>query len=274
MRSAAARPKRPQQGIKSLEIGLAIFRALVDARRTVALTELAALAALHPSTVHRYCVSLIRGGLVEQDERGKYGLGPYAYNLGHLDAQLVRARDLALQELPRLVREVKETAFLSSWTSRGPLPLALEIADKPIAARVSAGAPLKLLNTSGGRTFAAFLRHEIVEPLVAAEFEALRSERKLGKAAVARERVAFEKRLRDIRRRRLARTVGEVYADLNSMTAPVFDGRGRILLTFTVFGPATTCSADWDGPIARGVAASARRVMDKIGGVSPDSHAN
>ena len=126
-----------------------------------------------------------------------------------------------------------------------------------------------MLNTSGGRTFAAILRSKIVGPLIEAEFDALRSDRKLGRAAVERERAAFEKHLRDIRRRRLARTVGKVYADLNSMTAPVFDAGGRILLTFTVFGPATTCSADWDGPIARGVAAAAARVMDKIGGVPP-----
>lgn len=261
--------KRPQQGIKSLEIGLAIFRALIDARRTVALTELASLVDLHPSTVHRYCVSLIRGGLVEQDERGKYGLGPYAFSLGHLDAQLVRAHELAKQQLPIIVKEVGETAFLSSWGGLGPIAIELQMADKPISARVNVGTPLKLLNTSCGRTFAAFLGDHIVEPIVSAELASLRTEKSLTADATKRERQKFDRRLKDIRKRLLDRTTGERHMGLNSVTAPIFDQNSKILLTFTVFGLAETCSPEWDGPVAKSVAAAARRVMAKIGGVPP-----
>ena len=269
MDPTTARPKRPQQGIKSLEIGLSIFRALVEARRTVTLTELAGFASLHPSTVHRYCVSLIRGGLVEQDERGKYGLGPYAFNLGHLDAQLVRARELAEQQLPIIVKEAGETVFICSWGGPGPIAFELQMADKPIAARVNVGTPLKLLNTSAGRTFAAFLDEHLTAPIVAAELDALKAAKGLSDKDVAKEHERFLDHLQDIRRRKLARTTGERHAGLNSLTAPIFDQGSRILLTFTVFGLAETCPATWDGVPARAVSAAAARVMAKIGGVAP-----
>lgn len=56
-----------KHGVQSLEIGMSILRAMVNGRRSMMLKEIAAAAEMPASKAHRYLVSLIRAGLVEQD---------------------------------------------------------------------------------------------------------------------------------------------------------------------------------------------------------------
>ena len=72
-----------KHGVQSLEIGMGILRAMVDGQRAMMLKEIAAAAEMPPSKAHRYLVSLIRAGLVEQDPMtSRYDLGPFAMNIG------------------------------------------------------------------------------------------------------------------------------------------------------------------------------------------------
>ena len=56
-----------KHGVQSLEIGMGLLRAMVDGQRAMMLKEIAAAANMPASKAHRYLVSLIRSGLVEQD---------------------------------------------------------------------------------------------------------------------------------------------------------------------------------------------------------------
>jgi DNA-binding IclR family transcriptional regulator len=47
-----------------------------------------------PSKAHRYCVSLIRAGLLRQDKRGVCGIGPLCSQLGHSQDEREHARRL------------------------------------------------------------------------------------------------------------------------------------------------------------------------------------
>src|SRR5262245_10566699 len=49
-----------KRGIQALEIGVQVFRHLYGFGRPVTLTELSEACSMHPSKLHRYCVSLIR----------------------------------------------------------------------------------------------------------------------------------------------------------------------------------------------------------------------
>src|SRR5262245_36819429 len=111
---------RDRRGVQSLEIGVKLFQGVHRAGRPVSLNEIAKLSGMPASKAHRYCVSLIRTGLLQQNSRGLYAIGPYGFRLSHADTDLEHARTLALSELPALVNTIGETVFLSAWGERGP----------------------------------------------------------------------------------------------------------------------------------------------------------
>jgi DNA-binding IclR family transcriptional regulator len=74
---------KSSHGVQSLEIGVDVLKVLVESGQALMLKEIAAAAGMPASKAHRYLVSLVRSGLVEQDSQNlKYDLGPLAIPLG------------------------------------------------------------------------------------------------------------------------------------------------------------------------------------------------
>jgi DNA-binding IclR family transcriptional regulator len=258
-----------QRGIQSLERGVRIFQEMHRLGRPTTLNELAKLSSMPPSKAHRYCVSLIRTGLLRRDGRGLYGLGPFGFQLIDAEATLDHARALALEALPRLARVLGETLFLSAWGESGPRILRVADVDKPISIRPSMRYDLPLHNSATGRVFAAYLAPERLEVLIAAELETFRRESKLSGNEIASRRRALSRQLADVRRRGLARTTGERYPGLNSFAAPIFDHRGRVILALTSFGLAQAFPSSWDGAVPRALRAGADDLTYQLGGMRP-----
>ena len=61
-------PRDSRRGIQSLETGFRIIDALIQSGRPLPLKAIAARVGLPPSNVHFYLVSLVRIGMVSQDE--------------------------------------------------------------------------------------------------------------------------------------------------------------------------------------------------------------
>jgi DNA-binding IclR family transcriptional regulator len=267
--SGQAKRKAPQQGIQSLEIGIRLFQAVHQLRRSATLTELSGRLDMHPAKLHRYCVSLIRTGLLEQDGRGRYGPGPYLFRLGNADAALEHARALAIAALPKLVRQVRETAFLSVWGQSGPTILKVEDTMQPISIRPTTQRDLPLTNTATGRLYSAFLDQDKIDPPLTAELAALGREHRWTLGEAKRQRTIFVSHAHEARTRLLARTTGERHPNLVSFAAPIFDAEARMILAVTVFGLAATCSSSWTGPVATGLTRFAAELTTRIGGRPP-----
>ncbi|MCE1187338.1 MAG: helix-turn-helix domain-containing protein [Rhodocyclales bacterium] len=78
-----AKPSDAKHGVQSLEVGMDLLKVMVRGQRSMMLKDIAAAAGMPASKAHRYLVSLIRAGLVEQDPlSSRYHLGPFALNLG------------------------------------------------------------------------------------------------------------------------------------------------------------------------------------------------
>jgi DNA-binding IclR family transcriptional regulator len=254
-----------QQGIQSLEIGIRVFRHVHDLRRPVTLTELAKLAQMEPAKARRYCVSLIRTGLLQQDGRGLYSIGRLGFALGRADSDVEHARALAIAALPGLVAQTRETVFLSCWGQNGPAILKVEEAPKPIAIRPTTKGELPVLNSATGRVFAAYMTPDEVRRLAESELAALR--------VPVRERAAklreFDKHLDDVRKRGLARTTGERYPGLISFSAPIFNDKGQVALALTSFGLSGTFPSAWNAELPNTLRDAAARLTERIGGHSP-----
>lgn len=256
-----------RQGIQSLEIGVGLFQQLHQLHRPATLSELAKLSRMPPAKVHRYCVSLIRTGLMQQDGRGRYGIGPYGFQLGHAGANLEHAITLTSETLPLLVKEIGETTFISRWGQTGPFILKVEDAPKPLAIRPNWRGDLPLWNSATGRAFAAFLPPERLEPLIAAELQIKKREEKLSTQAIAARRALFNKHLAEVRKRKLARSTGERYPGLISFAAPIFDRDGAVILALTSFS--FSLSPAWEGPVPQALKAAALDLTHRIGGTVP-----
>jgi DNA-binding IclR family transcriptional regulator len=256
-----------QQGINSLETGVRLFQELHRLGRPATLSELSKISRMSPAKVHRYCVSLSRTGLMQQDARGLYGVGPYGFQFGHRQTDLQMARQIAFDTLPMLVHEIRETAFVSGWGQSGPIILKVEDAPKPISIRPNWRGDLPLWNSATGRVFAAFLPADRLERLMQVEFATQRRVEKLGAAEIIRRRRDFERQIAETRKHGVARTTGERYPGLISFAAPIFDHDGNVILAMTSFGlAAASFSEKWDGPVPRALKVFATDLTARIGG--------
>ena len=108
-----------KHGVQSLEIGMGI-RAMVNGQRSMMLKEIAAGADMPASKAHRYLVSLIRAGLVEQDPASsRYDLGPFALNIGLVALDRLDRVRLGLNVIAEMRDEINQTTALAVWGDKG-----------------------------------------------------------------------------------------------------------------------------------------------------------
>jgi DNA-binding IclR family transcriptional regulator len=241
-----------RQGIQSLEIGIRVYQTLATFDRPLALRELAAAVDLHPAKLHRYLVSLVRTGLVSQDDSRRYSAAG-------------QARAMAAERMTSLCRRIGETVFLSRWATNGPVILQVEEPPRPVSVRPTATGELPLCTSATGRAFAAHLPPDRLRTLVAAELP-------------PRKRTAYLRELEEVRRRGVARSLGERYPGLNSFSAPILDARGEAILALTAFGLESTFPAEWESRAPRLLKEAAGEIGRRLqafaalGGVSSPQH--
>ena len=118
--SELEKPDKPNRGgVQSVEVAGSILQALIQSDGAMKLAEIASAVSMPSAKAHRYLVSLIRAGLVQQSkETSKYDLGPIAFQLGIKGFARFEPLKLAEQMLQELVEMVGETAALAVWTER------------------------------------------------------------------------------------------------------------------------------------------------------------
>lgn len=95
-----------RRSIQSIEVGVPLLAALVDAAKPLTLRDLAAGAGMTSAKAHPYLVSFIRVGLVQQDTvTGQYELGPFALQMGLVSLQRLDPVRIAMPEIDHVVLE-------------------------------------------------------------------------------------------------------------------------------------------------------------------------
>ena len=159
-----------KHGVQSLEVGMGILKAMVGGKRSMMLKDIAAAAEMPPSKAHRYLVSLIRAGLVEQDPlTSRYNLGPFALNIGLVAIDRLDRVRVGMAAIAELRDQINETTALAVWGDSGPVVVRWERPRRAITVNVVTGTRLSLLNSAAGRVFATWLPRSQVEPLILKE---------------------------------------------------------------------------------------------------------
>lgn len=104
-------PKVPQPGrSRSLEYGLAILACFTGEWHTLGIAEIADLLGVSRSTTHRYALTLVAVGWLEQDNHRKYRLASGAGDVGRSILSLIAARAGSWAVLQELRAQTGHTA--------------------------------------------------------------------------------------------------------------------------------------------------------------------
>jgi len=250
-----------KHGVQSFEVGMQVLQAILGGRRGMMLKEIAEAAGMSPSKVHRYLVSMVRSGLVEQERSSaRYDLGPLALHIGLVASDRLDRIQAGLNAIAALRDEINEVTALAAWSENGPIVVRWERPQRPISISVVTGSALSLVTTAVGRIFAAYLPPSRTDELLERELTSGTLPREL------RSRAAIEKLLEQTRANGLSVVERHhLAAGIVSVGAPVFDARGEVTLAIGVVGIQGMLDIRVGGTVAQTAKAAAWRLSQRLG---------
>lgn len=252
-----------RQGIQSIEVGFRLLHVIAAHNRPMMLRDIAKGAGMPAAKAHRYMVSFMRIGLVEQDAgSGRYDLGAYALELGLSGLGRLDPVRLAGPILEELCENVQETVALAVWGTHGATIVRIVDAGGPVTITLRPGTVLPLYKSATGRAFAAFHRSPYLKKLLDKELdEAAQS----AKTAVTTLRRQLEKNLTESRDKGIARATGSLTPGINGFSAPVFDHSGLMVAAITSLGPVGEFNVEWDSPVANAMLKASSELSQRLG---------
>jgi DNA-binding IclR family transcriptional regulator len=233
------------------------------------LRDLARNAGMPAAKAHRYLVSFMRMGLVEQDANsGRYDLGEFSLELGLASLARLDPVRLAGPVLDDLCERIGETVALAMWGNHGVTCVRWVEAGGPVTVTLRTGTVLPLTSSATGLAFAAFYRSPYLRKMLEAEVQAAAEARKAPPAALL---AALTVQFDEIRRRGIARASGSVTPGINGFSAPVFDHSGRMVAAITSPGIIGNFDLDWDSPMAQSTREAAAALSRRLGQGSSES---
>jgi DNA-binding IclR family transcriptional regulator len=236
--------ERSERRIQSVEVGFRIVRVLETAPGKLALKDIAEAASLSPSSAYLYLSSFINVGLAVQDPgSGRYGLGPYAIQLGLAGLRQLDVLDVAREPLDALSAETGLSVFLSVWNNLGPTILLKADGARSMPLTLRIGSVLPPLESATGRVYVAHLPPAEVKTVFA----------RLGQTVTDADIGAV---VHDVRTRGVGLSDSRYFEDFAAMAAPVFGYAGEIAGAVTVLGSKTRIRAkDLTPALAKAAAA-------------------
>ncbi len=259
----ATRVASERQGIQSIEVGFSLLRVLSNAKRPMMLRDIAKESGMPAAKAHRYMVSFMRIGIVEQDNAsGRYDLGNYALDLGLSCLGRLDPVRLASPILENLCEEIQETVALAVWGNHGATIVRIIDAGGPITITLRAGTVLPLCKSATGKAFASFFRSPFLKRMLDDE---LRELSESSKTAITTVRRQFEKTLTEIRQQGISRATGSLTPGINGFSAPVFDHTGGMVAAITSLGSVGEFNVEWNSPLVKAMLVAADDLSRRLG---------
>lgn len=171
MKETSLRSAERESGrIKSVEVGYRVLLAVQWGPGSVRLADIARRSGLSSGAAHNYLVSLVRTGLVEQDGRGRYRLGPSAFALSLASFRQLNGYDVLRNEANALQQLTDQTTSISVWSQAGPVSIYMQFGKNGETSEVRPGL-FPMLTTAAGSVFLAYLPERETRDLLARELE-------------------------------------------------------------------------------------------------------
>ncbi|MFL6601207.1 MAG: IclR family transcriptional regulator [Steroidobacteraceae bacterium] len=250
---------RLQQGIQSIEVGNELLGVLAAASQPLMLKDVAAGARMSAPKAHRYLVSYMRLGLVEQEaDSGRYGLGEFALRLGL--AALGRSDPVtaAASIMRDLAAEIDQTVAVAIWANHGATFVRWAGVDAPVSATLRVGSVMPLSRSATGLLFLACLPERRWSALLKAEL-AGNVRQRFGPQSQAELQPTLER----IRRQGYSRT-SEFIPGITGIAVPVFGFDNTLALALVALGYSVGFEAE-ETKIRTALQRSAQQLSRRLG---------
>lgn len=222
------------RGIQSVEVGIGILFAFLSEPEPLKLRDIADKTGVSPAQAHTYLVSFKRLGLVIQDEdSGKYRLGPFAIDLAIARMQTFDPLKSAENFAELLRDQTGLTVSLSVLGAFGPTVVLMRDGAEQVYINTRVGTVYSLTGTASGMAFAAHLTEAEVRAAIALEEADPKAHRRVGQ--VRRwEQVARE--LAEVRDKGYATILPNPVAGISAIASPILDHAGQVRMVMTLIG--------------------------------------
>lgn len=253
-------PRVEQIGVQSVEVAGHLLKTMASFDGPQTLTALSQAAGLSSAKVHRYLVSLIREGFVEQSAvDGRYDFGGAARMIGRAAMNRLDIVRIGTPLLSSLRDELQETVFMGVWTPQGPMVIEWFDIVRPVSVILRPGSILPLYTSALGLICAAYLPSDIIERALAAETpQPLLRSRKLSKSERA-------KVVEQIRAKGFSLVQGDLINGLDAIAVPVLNHREELVAILAAVGSSGSFDISSDGRIVRALKAAATRFTQSLG---------
>jgi len=255
--------EKQRQGIQSIEVGTRLLRALAAHGRPMMLRDLAKQAGMPAAKAHRYLVSFMRMGLVEQDgNTGRYDLGSFSLELGLASLSRLDPVRLAAPILDDLCEQIGETVALAMLGNHGATIVRWVEAGGPITVTLRTGTVLPLANSATGRAFVAYCRAPFLKKLLERE---LRASAEASGTTLTTQIRELEPIISEIRLHGISRASNSLIPGINGFSAPVFDHTGHMIAAITSLGSVGNFDTEWNSPLALSIKEAAHALSSRLG---------
>lgn len=215
---------KKRAGIQSVEIGMRVLETLASLGGPRPLAAIVRGCGLSPSQTHRYLASLSEAGMVQQDVRGNYDLGPAALKLGLSALARIDVFRIADEKLSEFRSETGGTVLLAALGPAGPTIVRWHMGSPPIVTSLALGSVLSLVNSATGQVFMAFSQESEIASFVQTELERNPSV----SAAQINEVTA------SVRKNGKAHVSGTLIPGLDAKAYPILDLQGKAVFVATL----------------------------------------
>jgi DNA-binding IclR family transcriptional regulator len=258
-----AASEKQRQGIQSIEVGARLLRALAAHGRPMMLRDLARNAGMPAAKAHRYLVSYMRMGLVEQDDNtGRYDLGAFSLELGLASLSRLDPVRLGGPILEDLCERIGETVALAMLGNHGATIVRWVEAGGPITVTLRTGTVLPLTRSATGRAFLAYCRAPFMKKLLERELSSNSAETGASVSAQIRDLMPI---VDEIRLHGISRASGSLTPGINGFSAPVFDHSGHMVAAVTSLGAIGHFDTEWNSPLAFAIKDAALALSLRLG---------
>lgn len=162
--------RRLAKGINSVEVGYRVLLAVQLGPGAVGLSEIARRTNLSAGAAHNYLTSLVRTGMVEQEGRGQYRLGPSAFALSLASFRQLNGYDVVRNEALALYELTGQSVAVAVWSQGGPVSIFTQ-RSQYAGAFVFRSGQLPLLGSGAGLLFMSYLPPADTAELLERELE-------------------------------------------------------------------------------------------------------
>jgi IclR family transcriptional regulator, KDG regulon repressor len=247
------------QYLSSVKNALRILKSFTMDEPEKKVSDISTSLGLNKSTVSRTMATLASEGFVYKDpETKKYRLGLSLLSLSSIVNSNTDVYRESYPVLSRLVENLGETAHVSVIDKLEVIYLQKVECNHPVRFLTHVGRRNPPHCTSSGKVLLAYADEELVNAVLEQGLE------KYTKNTIT-DPDKFRAHLIEIKKNGYSTSFEEINEGVNSIAAPIYDYRGKVIAALSVVGPKQRISSHKIQGFAKKIIAAAKEVSDRMG---------